>query len=154
MVNFQIYECFTLYPLFAEHPSNGDIAIIKEVSLISFEDPEFLELDSANKPHPPVAKERRELFRKRLKLVLSKGLFFALGALLFAAGCIFAVLFQHSDINEMCMLDDRHAINDTSAVSVSPNMSIVNVFTSTLPSPTATLTEQLQTLTKFQSRSI
>ena len=133
-----------------DHLSNGDI--IKEEEefpLISFEDPELLEPTNGFKPHPPPAKEHRELLRKKLKLLLSKGVFFGLGALLFAAGCVLVVSFQHGNVDEMCILDGGHTTNATaSAVSVLPSTVLVTSTPDHL-SPTRTiLTDLIRTTLK------
>ena len=138
---------YTPFPWFLEYLSNGNITITEEeeLPLISFEDPDLLEPAALSQPHHPSRKEHsRELFRKRLKLLLVKGLFFGLGAVLFAAGCILVVTFRHGDIDEMCTLDDEHTANVTVTASVLP--SSVG-FTSALPSPTSTLTDHFRTFT-------
>ena len=137
---------FVLYSWFSEHLSNGDIPVKEEeeIPLISFEDPELL--DSTNKPHPPETKEPGELFRKRLLLLLSKGVFFALGAMLFAAGCILFVSFRHGDVDEMCVLDDGHNITYGNFNNSSFSHSLGLSSLATLPSPTSTVTSQFDTL--------
>lgn len=146
---------FVLYSWFLEHLSNGDIPVKEEeeIPLISFEDPELL--DPTNKPHPPATKERRELFRKRLLLLLSKGVVFALGALLFAAGCVLLVSFRHGDVDEMCALDDGHNITYGNFNNSSFSHSLGLSSLTTLPSPTSTVTSQFDTLiTLIMSSSI
>ena len=90
----------------------------------------------------------------KFKLFLSKGLLCALGVLLFAVGCGLLVSFRHSEVDEMCSLDNEYATNGSftstsySAVSItSPANSVV--LTSALPSPSSTLTDQFQTSTSF-----
>ena len=80
--------------------------------ILSEESTEHLEL---NKCHPKV-KRYSNLCRtnSKLKLFLSKGLLCALGVLLFAVGCVLLVSFQHSDIDEMCSLDNGYVTNSTS----------------------------------------
>lgn len=90
----------------------------------------------------------------KFNLFLSKGLLCALGVLLFAVGCVLLVSFPHSEVDEMCSLDNEYATNGTStsasysAVSITSPASSV-VLTSTLPSPSSTLTDQFQTSTSF-----
>ena len=91
--------------------SNGDVSVIEEeeeeLPLISFEDAELL--DSGNKLHPPPPMmERNRVFRKRLTLLSSKGLFYGIGALLFVAGCILLTSLRHNDVTEsVCWTRDR-----------------------------------------------
>ncbi len=132
---------FYTFFLISEYLGNGGITITEEeeLPLISFEDPELLDSALSQPSHPPPTQERRERFRKGLRLLLVKGLFFCLGALLFAAGCILVVSFQHGDVDEMCALDDEYTTNITATASVLPSSVLFN---SALPSPTSTLTDQ------------
>ena len=77
---------------------------------------------------------------------MSKGVFFGLGALLFAVGCVLVVSFQHGNVDEMCVLDGGHTTNATaSAVSLLPSTVLVTS-TPDHPSPTrTTLTDQIRT---------
>lgn len=144
-------DYLTPFSWFLEYLSNGNITITEEeeLPLISFEEPDLLDPSASSQPpHASIKEHSRELFRKRLKLLLVKGLFFGLGAVLFAAGCILVVTFRHGDVDEICTLDDEHTANVTVTASVLPSSV---VFNSTLPSPTSTLTDHFRTLGDFTS---
>ena len=116
--------------------SNGNI-IVEEVPLVSFEDVERFDMTETHRPpQSSLSKERSRLFRKRLWLFSSKGLFYAIGLLLVAVGGILVFAFQHSDVTEMCTLDGE--TNSSSTIIVSPSI-FAPPTTVTMPSPTATL---------------
>ena len=113
--------------------SNGDVTV-EEVPLVSFEDAERFDTTETHPP-PSLTQEQRRLFRKRLWLFLSKGLFYGIGLLLVAAGGILVFAFQHSDVTEMCTLDGE----TNSSLTISPSI-FVPATTVTVPSLTPTLT--------------
>ena len=96
---------------------NGDITI-EEVPLISFEDAERLD---SSEPGPPlfVVEDRSKVFRKRVKLFLSKGVFFTAGLLLVMVGCVLVLTFHHEDVTEMCTLDGPVFFDNSSTVTAS-----------------------------------
>lgn len=122
--------------------SDGNI-IVEEAPLLSFEDAERFVTTETHPPPPPppstLSKERSGLFRKRLWLFLSKGLFYAIGLLLVAVGGILVFAFQHSDVTEMCTLNGE---TNSSLTIVSPTI-FVPATTITMPSPTAILPGQV-----------
>ena len=120
----------------------------------SEESAEHLELNKCDQKLKSYSKLCRT--NSKLKLFLSKGLLCALGVLLFAAGCILLVSFQHSDVDEMCLLDNGYVsiTNGTSTSVVSTIPPASSMVLTTLPSPTSTEStliaiDQLQTLTGF-----
>ena len=113
--------------------------------LISTEEAvERLELN--NRHHPQVKRTISIVCRtnSKLKLFLSKGLLCGLGVLVFVAGCILLVTFQHGDVDEMCASGDGYSATGTNVTSTSYGHGAV--------SPTSTssiLIDQLQTFTSF-----
>ena len=112
--------------------NNGGDNIIG-VPLISFEDVEHE--NPRDKPHPSSqSSSKAEHSNKKMKLFLSKGLFYVLGVLLFAVGCVLLVSFQHADVAEMCTLDGA-ASDNSSTSSILTSVSPTSQFT--LPSPSS-----------------
>ena len=112
----------------------------------------------SNKCHSQVKRGSRVWHcrvNSKFKLFLSKGLLCALGVLLFAVGCVLLVSFPHSEVDEICSLDNEYyATNATSTSTSYSAVSITSpasnmVLTSALPSPSSTLTDQFQTSTSF-----
>ena len=92
--------------------------MIEEVPLVSFEDAERLD---SSEPGPPlfVVEDRSKVFRKRMKLFLSKGVFFAAGLLLVVVGCVLVLTFHHEDVTEMCTLDGPVFFDNSTTVTAS-----------------------------------
>ena len=141
---------YSILNYFADCASDEEEA----VPLISSE--EVAKHLESNKCHSQVKRGSRVCrVNSKFKLFLSKGLLCALGVLLFAVGCVLLVSFRHSEVDEMCSLDNEYyATNGTStgtsysAVSVtSPASNMVLI--SALPSPSSTLTDQFQASTSF-----
>ena len=116
--------------------NNGDI-INGEVGvpLVSFEDAEHFDTSETHSATPSLLKERS---RKRLRLFLSKGVFYAIGLLLVAVGCVLLLSFRHDDVTEMCMLDGEANYTIASPSSLAPSATVI------VPSPTSTWTGHLQ----------
>ena len=120
---------------------NGGNIIVEEVPLVSFEDAEHFDTTETHRLSPSSSlKEHSRLFRKRLWLFSSKGLFYAIGLLLVAVGAILMFTFQHSDVTEMCTFDGE--TNSSSTIFISPSI-FAPPTTVSMPSPTATLTGQV-----------
>lgn len=128
--------------------SNGKVNI-EDIPLISFKDAENFEV---SKPHPhlPRTKEHKKLQRKKLRLILSKGSFFAIGLLAVLVGCVLLLSFKHDDVTEMCLIDDGEA-NATNSSSSSTLVLPSNLVppTTSMPRPTTTVSNLFEMTTIF-----